>query len=71
MSVRGQIRELERRVLARGACSICGGMGTFDTIIIQEGVPPREPRPCPGCGKVRYVKKIILDSRPEPAGAFA
>ncbi|MCC6428622.1 MAG: hypothetical protein IT435_17610 [Phycisphaerales bacterium] len=62
MSLRHTLRSIERRVMPRGPCHVCGGLGSFDTVIVRDGVPNRAPLGCAACGKVRHVKKIILDT---------
>ncbi|MBL8964921.1 MAG: hypothetical protein KF787_00405 [Phycisphaeraceae bacterium] len=68
MSVKASVRSFERALRRLGPCAVCGGRGRYDTIIVRDGVPDREPRPCRGCGKVYCVKKITLDRREPAAG---
>ncbi|MCC6419588.1 MAG: hypothetical protein IT429_15245 [Gemmataceae bacterium] len=68
MSLRHTLRSIER-LMARGPCHVCGGLGSFDTVIVRDGVPNRPTRGCAACGKVRCVKKIILDTPSKAAPA--
>jgi MinD superfamily P-loop ATPase len=61
MSLKAAIRSLERKAIKVSKCTRCDGRGSWETILVENGTPERDPHGCQGCGKVAYVKHIILE----------
>lgn len=67
-----RLAKLERAFGARlnAPCRVCGGGGRIGIEVRLKGDPPRPTPPCPGCGRSRVIKVIILEGK-RPSGAAA
>lgn len=69
----GRVARLERAhgAALSGECRVCGGAGRPGIAFEFPGEPRREPPGCPGCGKSRAIKVIIIEADPPDGGRGA